>query len=141
MVPSTPTTTLRTSRRRASTAPVEILRATEAVLLEVGEERLSIRRVSERCGYSAPTIYHHFGDKKGLIASLLEERFRVVYQLMRDIPRHQDADMIVVAGTLLGLLCIGAVVVVVESIDPRVVGARSIIAIPLTCGSVAATHC
>ena len=93
MAPSTPTATLRTPRRRASTAPVEILRATEAVLLEVGEERLSIRRVSERCGYSAPTIYHHFGDKKGLIASLLEERFRVVYQLMRDIPRQQDAAL------------------------------------------------
>lgn len=93
MAPSTPTATLRTPRRRASTTPVEILRATEAVLLEVGEERLSIRRVSERCGYSAPTIYHHFGDKKGLIANLLEERFRVVYQLMRDIPRQQDAAL------------------------------------------------
>ncbi len=93
MDPSTPAATLRTPRRRASPAPVEILRATEAVLLEVGEGRLSIRRVSERCGYSAPTIYHHFGDKKGLIASLLEERFRVVYQLMRDIPRRQDAAL------------------------------------------------
>lgn len=36
---------------------------------------------------------------------------------------------IVAAGVLLGLLCIGAVVVAVERVDRRVLGARSIIAI------------
>ncbi len=80
-------------RRRVSAAPVEILKATEALLLEAGEEGVSIRKVSERCGYSAPTIYHHFGDKKGLIDSLLEERFRVVHQLMMKIPRGPDAAL------------------------------------------------
>ena len=52
-----------------------ILDATEALLLEEGEERFSIRRLVERCGYTAPTIYHHFGDKTGLIDALLDERF------------------------------------------------------------------
>jgi hypothetical protein len=36
---------------------------------------------------------------------------------------------IVVAGLLLGVLCIGAVVVAVERVDRRVLGARSIVAI------------
>lgn len=52
-----------------------ILDATEALLLEDGYERFSIRRLVERCGYSAPSIYHHFGDKPGLLDTLLEERF------------------------------------------------------------------
>ncbi len=93
MDPVSPPALNRAPRRRVSTAPVEILRATEALLLEAGEEGVSIRKVSERCGYSAPTIYHHFGDKKGLIDSLLEERFRVVHQLMMDIPRGSDAAL------------------------------------------------
>ncbi len=93
MDPVSPPALTRAPRRRVSTAPVEILKATEALLLEAGEEGVSIRKVSERCGYSAPTIYHHFGDKKGLIDSLLEERFRVVHQLMMDIPRGSDAAL------------------------------------------------
>lgn len=76
-----------TPGRSRSSAPAEILKATQALLLEAGAEGLSIRRVSERCGYSAPTIYHHFGDKQGLIDALLEERFRVVYDAMAGIPK------------------------------------------------------
>lgn len=77
-------------RRRRSAAPAEILKATEAVLLAEGVGGLSIRKVSERCGYSAPTIYHHFGDKQGLIDHLLEERFHRGYQAMAAIPPSDD---------------------------------------------------
>jgi AcrR family transcriptional regulator len=76
--------------RRGSTAPREILEATQAILLREGVEGLSIRRVSEGCGYSAPTIYHHFGDKQGLVDALLEERFRVAYEVMSAIPGSGD---------------------------------------------------
>ena len=78
------------TRRRRSSAPAEILKATQALLLERGIDGVSIRRVSERCGYSAPTIYHHFGDKKGLIDALLEERFRAVHERMAAIPKGGD---------------------------------------------------
>jgi AcrR family transcriptional regulator len=78
------------SRRRRSGAPAEILRATQELLLEAGVEGVSIRKVSQRCGYTAPTIYHHFGDKRGLIDALLEERFRSVYELMAAIPQDPD---------------------------------------------------
>jgi AcrR family transcriptional regulator len=68
-----------------------VLAATEALLLEGGAEAVSIRRVSSRCGYSAPTIYHHFGDKTGLIDAVLERRFHRMLEMMRAIPRGDDA--------------------------------------------------
>jgi AcrR family transcriptional regulator len=67
-----------------------ILDATEALLLADGEERFSIRRLVERCGYTAPTIYHHFGDKDGLIHTLLDERFERLAQQMKRVPRRGD---------------------------------------------------
>jgi AcrR family transcriptional regulator len=76
--------------RRPSLAPAEILRATESLLLDQGVEGLSIRKVAERSGYTAPTIYHHFGDKQGLLHALLEERFRQAHDVMRAIPRGTD---------------------------------------------------
>jgi AcrR family transcriptional regulator len=52
-----------------------ILSATAEILDEDGHDGLSVRKLVDRCGYSAPTIYHHFGDKPGLLDTLLEERF------------------------------------------------------------------
>lgn len=77
--------------RAPSSAPAEILAATEALLLEEGIAGLSIRKVSERSGYTAPTIYHHFGDKTGLMDAVLEPRFREIFDLMARIPRGEDA--------------------------------------------------
>ena len=67
-----------------------ILDATEALLLEEGEERFSIRRLVERCGYTAPTLYHHFGDKTGLIDALLDERFERLARQLKRVPRGDD---------------------------------------------------
>jgi AcrR family transcriptional regulator len=61
--------------RQRSEARRTILDATEALLVESGGGDFSIRALSRRCGYSAPTIYNHFGDKDGLIDALLEDRF------------------------------------------------------------------
>jgi len=78
-------------RRRGDTARRAILEAAEALLLREGAAGVSIRRVAERSGYTAPTLYHHFGDKNGLIDAALEERFREVHALMAAIPRGTDA--------------------------------------------------
>ena len=80
----------RTRREPRASARQAVLAATEALLLEGGSESVSIRRVSARCGYSAPTIYHHFGDKNGLIDAVLERRFRHMLELMQAIPREDD---------------------------------------------------
>ena len=68
-----------------------ILDASESLLLEVGREGFSIRRLVERCGYTAPTIYHYFHDKNGLIDALLEERLvRGLLEALRAVPAHDD---------------------------------------------------
>jgi AcrR family transcriptional regulator len=67
-----------------------ILTATEQLLVEEGYAGFSMRQLALRCGYSAPTIYHHFGDKKGVIDALLEERFRPLLAAMEAIPRRED---------------------------------------------------
>jgi AcrR family transcriptional regulator len=79
----------RRRHRQRADARRAILEATEALLVEGGYESFSIRRLAERCGYAAPTIYHYFGDKPGLIDALLEERFRT---LLRVLARVEEGD-------------------------------------------------
>lgn len=75
----------RSERRRE--ARRAILDATETLLLEDG--RVSIRRVADRSGYTAPTIYHYFGDKKGLLDTLLEARFEKLSRQLKRVPRGE----------------------------------------------------
>ena len=86
---ASPTFEQRRSEQRAQVRRA-VLDATEALLLEEGEERFSIRRLVERCGYTAPTIYHHFGDKTGLIDTLLNERFDRLARQLKRVPRGDD---------------------------------------------------
>ncbi len=58
--------------------------------MEDGYEGFSMRRLAQRCGYTAPTIYHYFGDKQGLIDALLEERMRRVLARLRRVKRGDD---------------------------------------------------
>ncbi|MCP4036839.1 MAG: TetR/AcrR family transcriptional regulator [bacterium] len=67
-----------------------ILDATEAVLLDEGLEGFSVRKLVERCGYSAPTLYHHFRDKEGLIDALLEERLELLIEELERVPLVED---------------------------------------------------
>ena len=78
-------------RRREKSARVKraILDATEALLLESGPDAFSIRRLVGRCDYTAPTIYHHFGDKEGLLDALLGERYEKFAQRLKR-ERHED---------------------------------------------------
>ncbi len=70
-----------------------ILDATESLLVGGGYENFSMRRLAQRCGYTAPTIYHYFGDKPGLLNELIEERFgRLLQQLRRVRPRPDPED-------------------------------------------------
>lgn len=80
-------------RRLRSRADVRraILDATEALLVEGGLEAFSMRRLAERCGYTAPTIYNHFGDKQALIDELVEERCRVLLRSLERVPVGPDA--------------------------------------------------
>src|SRR5262249_23213265 len=89
MEPQLQPAALRRTRQREE-ARRAILDATEAILLEDGEELLSIRKLALRCGYTAPTIYHYFRDKDGLNDALLEERFSRLLQRIRRVPLAPD---------------------------------------------------
>jgi AcrR family transcriptional regulator len=60
--------------RQRREARETILDATEDLIIEAGGSNFSIRSLGQRSGYSAPTVYHYFGDKDGLIDALLEDR-------------------------------------------------------------------
>jgi AcrR family transcriptional regulator len=76
--------------RQREEARRAILDATEALLLEAGGEAFGVRALAARCGYTAPTIYHYFGDKDGLIDALLEERFASLLAEVRTVPLGDD---------------------------------------------------
>jgi len=67
-----------------------ILDAAESLLVEDGYERFSMRRLANRCGYTAPTIYHYFGDKRRLIDAVLDHGFGRILDRLREVPRSTD---------------------------------------------------
>lgn len=76
--------------RQRSEARSAILAAAEALLLEKGGPEFSMRSLGRRCGYSAPTVYHYFGDKDGLIEALLESRMSRLVDRLEEVPRGPD---------------------------------------------------
>lgn len=78
--------------RRRQEARRTILDATEALMLEHNGSDFSIRALGRRAGYSAPTVYHHFGDKDGLIDALLEERVSRLADQLEGIEPSGDAQ-------------------------------------------------
>lgn len=93
--PDTPQEKRRMLSREA--ARRAILDATEALLVGDGYEAFSMRRLAERCGYTAPSIYHHFGDKAGLIDALIGERFARMVDRVREVTCDSDA-LVVLRG-------------------------------------------
>jgi AcrR family transcriptional regulator len=83
----TPSETRR--QRQREEARRTILDATESLMVELGGDEFSIRQLAERSGYTAPTLYHHFGDKQGLVDALLEERFA---RLLATVQRVELGD-------------------------------------------------
>jgi AcrR family transcriptional regulator len=77
--------------RQREEARRAILDATESLLIQSGGFDFSIRSLGKRCGYSAPTVYHYFGDKDGLIDTLLEERVAHLADAIERVPATDDA--------------------------------------------------
>jgi AcrR family transcriptional regulator len=67
-----------------------ILDASEELLVEGGLDAFSMRRLAERCGCTAPTLYHYFRDKPGLIHALLEERMQQLVGELRRVRPSED---------------------------------------------------
>jgi AcrR family transcriptional regulator len=52
-----------------------ILDVTADLLRDTGVDSVSVRDVCQAAGITAPTLYHHFGDKRGLLESVASEGF------------------------------------------------------------------
>lgn len=61
--------------RVAGAARDRLLLAAAQLLEESGDRTVSTRAVCERAGVQAPTLYHHFGNKQGLIDAVLNHGF------------------------------------------------------------------
>jgi AcrR family transcriptional regulator len=61
-----------------------ILDAAASVFLEVGLDALSMRKVAERAGYTATTIYRHFTDKDDLLFSTVAEALGTFTAALRE---------------------------------------------------------
>src|SRR6266480_5799816 len=49
-----------------------ILEAASELLARSADADISTRAVCEAAGVTAPTLYHHFGDKEGLLAAVVD---------------------------------------------------------------------
>jgi AcrR family transcriptional regulator len=52
-----------------------ILQAATDVVAEQGAEHASTRDIYALAGITAPTLYHHFGDKRGLMGAVVSKAF------------------------------------------------------------------
>ncbi|MGE4607846.1 MAG: TetR/AcrR family transcriptional regulator [Myxococcota bacterium] len=77
-------------RRRHHETQRAILEAAGSILVEDGYEHFTMRKLANRCGYTAPTIYNHFGDKTGLIDAVLEEVFRELVVVLERVQPAAD---------------------------------------------------
>jgi AcrR family transcriptional regulator len=54
------------------TVRTRILEAAAGLLTESAGAEVSTRAICEAAGITAPTLYHHFGDKEGLLAAVVD---------------------------------------------------------------------
>ena len=88
--PTSPGFEARRERQRRE-ARHAILEATHTLLSESEAGEFSIRSLAERCGYSPPTVYYHFGDKDGLLAALLEDGMHELALELERASQSRDA--------------------------------------------------
>jgi len=60
-----------------------VLEVAAALLRDAGPDGLTTRRVCESAGITAPTLYHHFGDKDGLLRALAEREMQAFFARKR----------------------------------------------------------
>ena len=73
---------------RARNTIAKLIQATDAAIREGGEAAVRIQDISETTGVSIGSIYHHFGDRDGLIRATHAHNYAVVIE--NDIPVVTD---------------------------------------------------
>jgi AcrR family transcriptional regulator len=72
--------------------PVDRIRVSALELLrEGGPAALTTRAVCERAGVTAPTLYHHYGDKDGLLRALAQAELLAFFARKQRMKPSDDA--------------------------------------------------
>lgn len=79
----------RPPRDKAGVSPDDILLAALDLLDAKGAEAFTMRALAERLQINAMTIYHHFGDRDGLIGAISERVYRGVCAPTSGSPRSR----------------------------------------------------
>ena len=72
------------------TTQARILLAAIDILEAKGTEGLTTRAVCETTGVTAPTLYHHFTNKDGLVAAVIQHGVHEFLTRKRDLPLTDD---------------------------------------------------
>ncbi|MFD4638309.1 TetR/AcrR family transcriptional regulator [Lentzea sp. NPDC058436] len=75
----------------ASSTREQILEVTATLLSEVGAAAVSIRDVCQAAGVTAPTVYHHFGDRQGLLEAVAAQGFERYLATKQGLGASADA--------------------------------------------------
>ena len=88
-----------TSVRREPTPRAREIAAVALDALETeGPDGLSMRRVAERLGIRAPSLYKHFPDKKALEAAIISTGFELLAEAFEVAVEGADDRLDTVAG-------------------------------------------
>ena len=68
----------------------KILDAARELFVNERMEAVSMRKIAEKIGYSATTLYNHFEDKDGLLRALCDADFQALRDAFRRIGRIVD---------------------------------------------------
>jgi AcrR family transcriptional regulator len=68
----------------------KILDAARELFVAEGVEAVSMRKIAEKIGYSATTLYNHFEDKEALLFALCDADFGALQEAFQKIGRISD---------------------------------------------------
>ena len=73
-------------RQRHIETKQAILQAARTLILEKGAEKLSLREIARRIGYSPAGLYEYFGSKEEIVAAVAAEGFELLHADLTRIP-------------------------------------------------------
>jgi AcrR family transcriptional regulator len=77
---------LPTRRQRHIETKQAILQAARALILEKGADKLSLREIARRIGYSPAGLYEYFGSKEEIVAAVAAEGFEQLHAYLNRVP-------------------------------------------------------
>ena len=83
----------RKRRGEGHTRREEILHAAKELFLEQGYDQITIRRIADRVGISAPALYLYFKDKEALMLALCDQTFGHLIEAIGEIEKTVDDPM------------------------------------------------